>query len=874
MVIKTSTPVKPVEKAVELVEANADYEIRFPVAKYMTHSEGVRDALEMLMYANAEIQVHPINDEDSKIDEVSNLPKWEKVEEWDKYIFNYKREKQHGKNGKEEFHICHVALTAYTQLRDLKEIPEVKNALAQSRIYLRARNFTSYTDKVPIAWLKGADYQMSDRMQITKYLEESTYPISDTKIQVNSDRIHVYDKDVKTTFRTRAYVVYCNKADQQVIDSALENLNKCESKALGLRHLRAITYNGLQPIVKKKWIKGQNQVMFNTAAVVIDNIYPGANRAPDTFKDWWEHYPEMEQDTAEQDWKDIIDQNLATYVVENKKKEELVKDIYFRNGKMHLVCNILEAGVVVDAMKSMIEHMTSTLNEDEMAELCNIYYYTPKKIPRVSAVLKHEKHGITQVPIDVFVPDELVEELDNETIEADLTPYEPELYENMPAATYYKRNRAPVRVQSNDDSIKFWKQKQAARKKESKQKSTRDNKTKQRPASPVTVVDHGEVAINASNEPSRKEIQSIKTQFQKKLDEREKQWEAKFKAIEKQLADTKVTTEKALTNLETNMALMEQNNETFQKQMESTTDKLLQKITTQGSTLKSSTRSITSLETNINDRFEQLFRRLDVLNSKQPSPTRKKQAVETLQQNNVMANSLSNVNFIQGSAPGTQEQQQGFRIEDRKKGKEELDKYWENNIRKKMEGTEKIRLESFGSFIEAKDQDWRKDNYIRIRFCNKMGFPVHHRYTDFEKFIVEAEADSIAISGCVEVNSTAKGAARLSDVAKDIQKRSKATIIPALDPLRLHQKKDFLKGGIATWMPSHMAGRHTSQEVDPSRRWIIHRFATDSDELAIIFAYRVCSNTIDATTSTIAKREQQLLLRPTVTVGDIFYFLF
>ena len=201
-----------------------------------------------------------------------------------------------------------------------------------------------------------------------------------------------------------------------------------------------------------------------------------------------------------------------------------------------------------------------------------------------------------------------------------------------------------------------------------------------------------------------------------------------------------------------------------------------------------------------------------------------------------------------------------FRIEDRKKGKEELDKYWENNIRRKMEGTEKIRLESFGSFIEAKDQDWRKDNYIRIRFCNKMGFPVHHRYTDFEKFIVEAEADSIAISGCVEVNLTAKGAAGLSDVAKDIQKRSKATIIPALDPLRLHQKKDFLKGGIATWMPSHMAGRHTSQDIDPSRRWITHRFATDSDELAIIFAYRVCSNTIDATTSTIAKREQQSLL--------------
>ena len=162
--------------------------------------------------------------------------------------------------------------------------------------------------------------------------------------------------------------------------------------------------------------------------------------------------------------------------------------------------------------------------------------------------------------------------------------------------------------------------------------------------------------------------------------------------------------------------------------------------------------------------------------------------------------------------------------------------------------------------MEATEQDWRKDNYIRIWFFNKMGFPVQHRHKDFEKFIVEVEADSIAISGCVEVNLTAKGATGFTDVAKNVQRRSKATIVPALDPLNLHQTKDFLKGGNATWMPLHMAGRHTSQKVDLSRRWITHRFATDRNELAVIFAYRVCSNTIDATTSTIAKREQQSLL--------------
>ena len=51
-----------------------------------------------------------------------------------------------------------------------------------------------------------------------------------------------------------------------------------------------------------------------------------------------------------------------------------------------------------------------------------------------------------------------------------------------------------------------------------------------------------------------------------------------------------------------------------------------------------------------------------------------------------------------------------------------------------------------------------------------MGFPTKYRHTDFEKFIVEAEADSIALSGCVELNLSAKGVTELADVAKNLQK--------------------------------------------------------------------------------------------------------
>ena len=92
-----------------------------------------------------------------------------------------------------------------------------------------------------------------------------------------------------------------------------------------------------------------------------------------------------------------------------------------------------------------------------------------------------------------------------------------------------------------------------------------------------------------------------------------------------------------------------------------------------------------------------------------------------------------------------------FRTEGNTNERKELEEYWQENIRKKMEGTDRSRLEAYGTFMEANEQDWRKDQYIRVRFCNKMGFPTKHRHTDFEKFVVEAEADSIALSGCVEL---------------------------------------------------------------------------------------------------------------------------
>lgn len=51
-----------------------------------------------------------------------------------------------------------------------------------------------------------------------------------------------------------------------------------------------------------------------------------------------------------------------------------------------------------------------------------------------------------------------------------------------------------------------------------------------------------------------------------------------------------------------------------------------------------------------------------------------------------------------------------FCIEDNKQEKKDLKEYWEDNIRKKMEGIDRARLEAYGTFMEANEQDWRNDN--------------------------------------------------------------------------------------------------------------------------------------------------------------------
>lgn len=187
--------------------------------------------------------------------------------------------------------------------------------------------------------------------------------------------------------------------------------------------------------------------------------------------------------------------------------------------------------------------------------------------------------------------------------------------------------------------------------------------------------------------------------------------------------------------------------------------------------------------------------------------------------------------------------------------------YWIQNIATKEKGLEAERKQLYGDIKTTSKKDFRDDEYTRIRFSNKMGFPNKHRYRDFEKWIAEHHTDSIALGACVEVNLSAKGIKGLSDVSKKLDKKGRATIVPGYDPFRLHQHKTFLKGGIASWMQGYMAGRLVETYKDKHHRWIAHTFNSNPNQYTVVFGYKVCSNTVDPTTSTITVREQMGLVR-------------
>ena len=111
------------------------------------------------------------------------------------------------------------------------------------------------------------------------------------------------------------------------------------------------------------------------------------------------------------------------------------------------------------------------------------------------------------------------------------------------------------------------------------------------------------------------------------------------------------------------------------------------------------------------------------------------------------------------------------------------------------------------------------------------------------------------------MNPLVKGIKGFSEVSRKLDKKGRTTIEPGYDPFQLHQHKTFLKGGIASWMQGYMAGRLVQTYKDKHHQWIAHTFNSTPSQYTVVFGYKVCSNTVDPTTSTITAQEQMGLVR-------------
>ena len=72
-----------------------------------------------------------------------------------------------------------------------------------------------------------------------------------------------------------------------------------------------------------------------------------------------------------------------------------------------------------------------------------------------------------------------------------------------------------------------------------------------------------------------------------------------------------------------------------------------------------------------------------------------------------------------------------FGLDGKGQGRKLLRDYWIKNITAKEQELEAERKQFYGDIKTTSKKDFRDDEYTRIRFSNKMGFPTKHRHRDF-----------------------------------------------------------------------------------------------------------------------------------------------
>lgn len=560
----------------EAAVQKADYKIEFPMKVHQTKGMGVKLVLETLMTARNDIRVHPISTLDNDLIQPDQLPGVES-EEWNKYIFNKSVKKVHGKEGKEDFYVCHIAVSTVHKLEDLKAIDEVQMVLVAERIYVRARAFTSTSKKVPIGWLVGLDVSFSDKKSIehdiTEHLSSAgSESIVDPTIQVNVARVQRRFK--KEAFSTKAWMIYVNSKESSTIQKAIKGYLKGEEKkCLALRGAKFVPNGEIAPAVTAAYIKQQNVAICSTAVVALDNIYPSGIVKPiGELGDWFDFLPSQDEQI---EWKQLIDENFDTWMGGMQDTStEYIKDIFFKSGKLCIVCKTQNANEVIWVMKEMTNKITSSLSGEQIAEMCGILGHTPSRNPRVDQLWQYTQNRIKKTPIDMYIPEDLDPMEINQFMTdmgmvstANILAYQPASYALSPPATFYRKGKAPVQLEGPQASAKFWskyRQKQLEEVKTVTQSPTRSPRQSRRQPSPTTITE------NPTQRQNESVSKAVETDLLQRLQKQEERIKKLHETLTADLAKHKKQTDEKFLQIEASIESMSNNTEAILQKVEDT----------------------------------------------------------------------------------------------------------------------------------------------------------------------------------------------------------------------------------------------------------------------------------------------------------------
>lgn len=151
--------------------------------------------------------------------------------------------------------------------------------------------------------------------------------------------------------------------------------------------------------------------------------------------------------------------NSFNTIKEEMDYHEGVYDIYYQRGStMHISCKQSFVNVIIyKGMKSALIYLENNLDEDNLAEFCNIHKLGPWNWPKVGAVHTYSENGIRRTPIDISHPDDIDAVQLQDFLQEQGMDYKQDKFEcfklanlNKPPKALYCHGRArgPIRTQT------------------------------------------------------------------------------------------------------------------------------------------------------------------------------------------------------------------------------------------------------------------------------------------------------------------------------------------------------------------------------------------------------------------------------------------